>query len=92
MTLENNKKIKEHFSKTCPLFFKTFTQTKSSSAKILEACEKYEAVYLIIKEEGDMDDPDLLTLHKAIKVYAGTAWTGIHKMRLEEGLYDPRFK
>ena len=87
MAEEIDRRLVKSLSGTIPLFFKTFIQAKSSKAQILEACRAYERVYVIILEEGDMDEPDLLGLHKSVKVYAGAAWTQIHKGRLEAGLY-----
>ena len=87
MAEEKDKKLIKSLSRTYPLFFKTFTQAKSSQDEILKTCRAYDSVYVIIAEEGDMDDTEILTLHKAIKLYAGSAWTQIHKGRLEEGLY-----
>ena len=43
---------------------------------------------MVIKEEGDMDQADLLAIDPAVKVYAGAAWTKIHEMRQEEGFYN----
>ena len=88
MADDKNSKLRQSLSKTYPLFLKTFEQAKKSKDKILELCSKFESVYLIIEEEGDMDDMEILDLHKALKIYAGTAWTQIHKGRLEDGLYE----
>lgn len=87
MTDREHEELKEKLSQVYPLFFKSFSEAQKSQNKILEYCEKYRAVYVVIEEEGDMDDKTLLSLHKAVKVYAGTAWFGIHKRRLEDGLY-----
>lgn len=70
-----------------PLFFDSFIEAKNSREKILSLCEKYEQVSVVIREEGDMDDIELVSLHPAIKIYAGTAWTKIHEMRQAEGFY-----
>ncbi len=90
MTDSELKNLKEELSQVCPLFFKTFTEARNSQKKILDCCGKYRAVYLVIEEEGDMDDMTLLSLHKAVKVYAGSAWSSIHKRRLEDGLYSDK--
>lgn len=87
MKSRNKKKFNGDPLKIHPIFFNTFIEAKNSQSKILELCKRYEKVYLIIREEGDMDDPDLLGLNERIKVYAGVAWTQIHELRVEDGWY-----
>ena len=84
MEFVNKTKIKTIY----PLFFDSFSEAKNSEDKILPLCEKYKQVSLVIKEEGDMDDKDLLGLHPAVKIYAGVAWTKVHEMRKDEDLYE----
>ena len=79
-----NKQISHNI---CPLFFENFIEAKNSREKILSFCENHEQVSLVIREEGDMDDTELLSFHPSVKVYAGTAWTKIHEMRQAEGFY-----
>ncbi len=73
--------------KIFPFFLETFAQAKNSEEKILSLSQEYDQVSLVIKEEGDMDNPELLEISPQVKVYAGVAWTKIHEMRREEGFY-----
>lgn len=71
------------------VFFDTFNQAKTSKDKIKSSCSGCDQLNLVIHEEGNMDDPELFNIDKKIKVYAGEAWTTIHKkMRLEQGYYQ----
>lgn len=87
MTDDAKRKLQKALEGTYPVFFKSFDQAKKSQEKILEFTKSFSSLYIIIEEEGDMDDQELLGLHPGVKVYAGTAWTQIHKGRVEDGLY-----
>jgi hypothetical protein len=69
------------------LFFDTFPQALAQQSKILEKCAECEHLNVVIQAEGNMDDPALLGIHPKVKVYAGKAWTLIHKRRVEENWY-----
>ena len=68
-------------------FFDSFDQARSASQEILNISKHHDQVNIVIREEGDMDDPQLLGIHGSVKVYAGTAWTSIHERRCREGWY-----
>lgn len=70
------------------LFFDTFQDAKKSSSRIDESCSGCDQLNVVIKAEGNMEDPDLLGINQKVKVFAGEAWTLIHNRRLEEGWYE----
>lgn len=66
------------------LFFETFMQAKTSKEQITEAARQVEQLNIVIKAEGDMNDPELREFGM---VYAGAAWHLIHTRRVDEGWY-----
>ncbi len=68
-------------------FFETFVEASKSRQELKKLCEKFTQVNIVIKEEGDMDKNEILPIDEKIKVYAGEAWTLIHKRREEDGWY-----
>ncbi|MBI2601649.1 MAG: hypothetical protein HYW48_01220 [Deltaproteobacteria bacterium] len=69
------------------IFFETFSEAKTSLGKIASLLQECEQVNVVIREEGSMDDKDILGLDPKIRLYAGKAWTTIHERRKEEGFY-----
>ena len=69
------------------LFFDTFPQALAQQDKILEKCTTCDELHVVIQAEGNMDDPALLGIHPKVKVFAGKAWTLIHRRRIEENWY-----
>ena len=70
------------------VFFTTFKEAKSSKEDFSKLCADCHQLNICIEEEGNMDDEDLLSIDPKIKVFAGEAWTLIHKRRVEDGWYD----
>ena len=69
------------------LFFDTFPQAIAQKDKILSACEPCDQLNVVIQAEGNMDDPALLNINPKVKIFAGKAWTLIHRRRVEAGWY-----
>ena len=83
--MKSKAKLKE--KKFGVIFFPDFIQAKTHSHELQAYCDQCDQLNLVVEQEGDMDDPSLLSINPKIKVYAGEAWTLIHKRRLEEGWY-----
>ncbi len=73
------------------IFFDTFADARAAREHIVELCLGCEQVNVVIREEGNMDDPELVLAGQRIKVFAGKAWTSIHERRLSEGWYGGAF-
>ena len=69
------------------LMFATFASARSSRELIIDKCSTHDQLNIVIKEEGNMDDPELIGIDPKVKVYAGEAWNLIHERRKEEGWY-----
>lgn len=66
------------------IFFDTFMEAKTSLDQIREKRRNCDQLNIVIRADGDMDDP---ILSEFGKVFAGEAWTLIHKRRSDEGWY-----
>jgi hypothetical protein len=69
-------------------FFETFAEARSHAREILDACQHCDQLNVVIRAEGDMNDPELVRINPKVKVFAGAAWTLIHERRVEEKWYD----
>lgn len=58
---------------------------RNQQEEIAAKSKSVDQLNIIIKEDGDMDDPELT---KFGKVFAGDAWTLVHTRRVEDGWYD----
>jgi hypothetical protein len=67
------------------VFYETFQEAKDDAQNLLEQAKATDQLNIVIHAEGPMDDPDLLQYGQ---IYAGEAWTIIHKRRVEEGWYN----
>ena len=67
------------------IFFDSFLAAKASVADITAAQSKVDQLNIVIKADGDMDDPDLT---KYGRVFAGDAWYLINERRVAENWYD----
>mgnify|MGYP001272504585 CR=1 FL=1 len=83
-----NKKDNTSKKKYTLVFFESFKEAKLAKEKIVESCSGCDQLNLVIREEGNMDDPELLSLNPKIKVFAGDAWALIHLRRKDEHWYD----
>ncbi|MBP6218297.1 MAG: hypothetical protein KA436_06905 [Oligoflexales bacterium] len=79
---------KEKNNKYLYLQFDTFQQAKQAIPELIANCENCDQLNVVIREEGNMDDPELLGSHPKVKVYAGAAWTLIHERRQTDGWYS----
>lgn len=77
----------EPFKKYNLVFFDTFAEARSAKERIRELSLDCDQVNVVVREEGNMEDADLLGVSKRIKIFAGKAWTSIHERRLTEGWY-----
>ena len=64
-----------------------FAQAKSDLARLQELEKQYDQLNIVIRAEGNMDDPDLTAIGR-VKVFAGAAWTLIHERRKQDGWYE----
>ncbi len=71
------------------IFFDSFSEAKLAKEKIANLCVQCQQLNVVIREEGSMDDTDLLSVDPKIKLFAGKAWASIHERRLAEGWYEP---
>lgn len=76
------------FKKYNLIFFDSFSEAKLAKEKLASLCAQCQQLNLVIREEGSMDDVDLLSIDSKIKVFAGKAWTSIHERRVAEGWYE----
>ncbi len=67
------------------LFYETHILAKEAVAEIAAVSAQFDQLNIVIKTEGSMDDPEL-TAHG--RVYAGEAWSLIHKRRADDGWYN----
>ena len=67
------------------LFFETPQKAVESIMEIEETAKSVDQLNIVIRQEADMDIPEL-TQHG--KVFAGEAWALIHDRRVEDGWYD----
>jgi len=66
-------------------FYDSFLVAKAQLEEIRAQAAAVDQLNIVILADGDMDDPEL-TAHG--KVFAGEAWTLIHKRRVEDGWYE----
>lgn len=70
------------------VFYDTHAQAREDAPKLAELKAACDQLNIVIRAEGGMDDPQLLSYGK---IYAGEAWTLIHKRRVDDGWYlEPR--
>ncbi len=67
------------------VFYDNHSQAKADFARLEELAQQYDRLNIVIRAEGEMDDPDLTQYGK---VFAGAAWALIHDRRVAEGWYD----
>ena len=66
------------------VFYDHHAQAREDTARLSELRDSCDQLNIVIKAEGTMEDPELLQFGK---IYAGEAWTLIHKRRVEDGWY-----
>ncbi len=69
------------------MMFETFHEAKAAKRQILEQCASCDQLNVVIREEGNMEDAELLGIDKRVKVFAGKAWATIHERRQQEAWY-----
>ena len=86
--MKNKENSVVDYKKIGIIFFQDFKQARFNSDQLKVYCNSCDQLNVVIEQEGDMDDSSLLSLHPKIKVYAGEAWTVIHRRRIDEGWYS----
>lgn len=69
------------------VIYDTFQAAKADLSALADRAQTVDQLNIVIRQEGDMDDPELNKLTNA-KVFAGQAWTLIHERRQQDGWYD----
>lgn len=69
------------------IFFDSFAAAKRDKERIRTVCQDCEQMNVVVREEGNMDDEELLAVDPKVKVFAGEAWHLIHTRRQEDGWY-----
>lgn len=72
------------------LFYSTFAGARAAAQEIELACQGVDQLNVVIDQEGNMQDPELMGIHSKVRVYAGEAWSLIHRRRKKEGWYQLR--
>ena len=67
------------------LFYDSFASAKHNAEDILQASQKFDQLNVVIKEEGNMGDPELKGIAQNLKIFAGDAWHLIHTRRKDDG-------
>ena len=67
--------------------YDTFAAAKADKESIAAKAKGVDQFNIVIRAEGNMDDPELLALGP-VKIFAGTAWALIHDRRIQDGWYD----
>lgn len=67
------------------VFFDNHAQAREDAARLQQMKTEVDQLNIVIKAEGNMDDPELLNFGK---IFAGEAWHLIHKRRVDEGWYN----
>lgn len=89
---------KDQITKNEPLFrhvprrygiavYETFAAAKADKDQIAAKAQDFDQYNVVIKAEGNMDDPELLSLGP-VKIFAGAAWALIHERRVQDGWYE----
>jgi hypothetical protein len=67
------------------VFYEHFATAKADIEQLKAQAAQFDQLNIVINEEGNMDDPILSAVGK---IFAGAAWTLIHKRRVEDGWYE----
>lgn len=67
------------------IFYDTFALAKADLETLAAKKAEFDQLNIVIRAEGDMDDPDLTPYGK---VFAGAAWALIHDRRVADGWYN----
>ncbi|WP_141734973.1 hypothetical protein [Oligoflexus tunisiensis] len=67
------------------VFYDNHAQAREDAANLQEKAKAVDQLNIVIRAEGNMDDPELV---KFGKVFAGEAWHLIHRRRVEDKWYD----
>ncbi len=69
------------------VFYENHAQAREDQQRLAELKQDCDQLNIVIKAEGSMDDPEL-TQHG--RVYAGDAWSLIHRRRVDDGWYNDK--
>ena len=67
------------------VFYENLAQAREDALNLAELKASCGQLNIVVRTEGGMDDPLLLQYGK---VFAGEAWTLIHKRRVDDGWYN----
>ncbi len=67
------------------IFYDSFNHAKNDFANLQDKKNNFDQINIVIKEDGNMEDADLL---KFGKVYSGAAWYLVHERRVQENWYN----
>jgi hypothetical protein len=67
--------------------YESFAAAKADKETIAARAKEVDQFNIVIRAEGNMDDPELLALG-SVKIFAGSAWTLIHERRIQDGWYE----
>jgi hypothetical protein len=67
------------------LFYHNVDEAKRDLGTIEAKAQTVDQLNIVVQSENPADNPDI---SKFGKLYAGAAWTLIHKRRVEDGWYD----
>ncbi len=70
------------------IIFKSFAQLKAEKDSIVAELPGCDQLNVVVRDEGNMDDPEVLAIDPKIKLFAGAAWALIHDRRIKDGWYD----
>ncbi|MCY4380881.1 MAG: hypothetical protein OXC40_04865 [Proteobacteria bacterium] len=73
------------------IFFKTFKEAHQNLSLIADSTSDCDQLNVVIDEEGDMNDQQIKSVGEKVRVFAGEAWSLIHKRREEDGWYENHF-
>ena len=67
------------------VFYDTHALARADTEQLQKLAESCDQLNIVIRAEGDMDDPQLTPYGK---IFAGAAWALIHDRRVEDGWYN----
>ncbi len=83
--VEQAKKAPPVLKRYAVVFYDTHNQAREDLTRLAELKQQVDQVNIVVKAEGSMEDPELLSFGK---LYAGEAWHLIHKRRETDGWYN----
>ena len=69
-------------------FFDNFNDARKDPDSLLALCSDCDQLNVVVRAEGNMEDPEIIGIDPKIKLFAGEAWALIHDRRVEDHWYD----